>query len=85
MFYNADVEIKKGWYCSNCKAISKVAHEDAIHDYVLLISRTCTNMQLKEFLHVQSSATVHRLLKTMNIPHAGTNKGRKYDLTHLQV
>ncbi|KLA28709.1 nuclease-related domain-containing protein [Bacillus cereus] len=78
------LKLKKGWYCSNCKAISKVAHEDAIHDYVLLISGTCTNMQLKEFLHVQSSATVHRLLQTMNIPHTGDNKGRIYDLTTFQ-
>ncbi|MGH1026473.1 nuclease-related domain-containing protein, partial [Bacillus paranthracis] len=41
--------------------------------------------QLKKFLNVQSSATVKRLLQTMNIPHTGTNKGRTYDLTHLQL
>jgi hypothetical protein len=37
-------KLKKGWYCSNCKAISKVAHEFALKDYVLLIGDTCTNM-----------------------------------------
>lgn len=78
------LKVKKGWYCSNCKAISKVAHEIALQDYVLLISETCTNMQMKEFLHVQSSATVNRLLHTMNIPRTGKNKGRIYDLTSFQ-
>ena len=34
---------------------------------------------------MQSSSAVKRLLQTMNIPHTGTNKGRKYDLTHLQL
>ncbi|QIW20311.1 nuclease-related domain-containing protein [Bacillus thuringiensis] len=77
-------KLKKGWYCSNCKAISKVAHEFALKDYALLIGDTCTNMQLKKFLNVQSSATVKRLLQTMNIPHTGDNKGRIYDLTSFQ-
>lgn len=77
-------KLKKGWYCSNCKAISKVAHKFALKDYALLIGDTCTNMQLKKFLNVQSSATVNRLLQTINIPHIGDNKGRIYDLTSFQ-
>ncbi|MCW9132948.1 NERD domain-containing protein [Bacillus paramycoides] len=79
------VKVKKGWLCQSCKAFSKVAHEGAVRDYALLISTTCTNSKLKEFLHVSSGMVVNRLLHTMNIPHTGENKGRKYDLTHLQL
>ncbi|ANC22090.1 nuclease [Bacillus cereus] len=78
------VKVKKGWRCTSCKDFSKVAHEDAIRDYALLISTTCTNGNLKEFLHVSSGMVVNRILHTLNLPYTGNNKGRIYDLTSFQ-
>ncbi|PGZ10226.1 nuclease [Bacillus cereus] len=79
------LKVKKGWRCLSCKAFSKVGHEGALRDYALLISTKCTNGKLKEFLHVSSGMVVNRLLHAMNLPHTGKNKGRKYDLTLLQL
>ncbi len=76
---------KQGWRCSNCNSTSKSAHLRALQDYTLLFGTITTNSKLRDFLNVQSSSAVKRLLKTMNIPHTGTNKGRIYDLTSFQL
>lgn len=78
------VKVKEGWRCTSCKDFSKVAHEGAIRDYALLISTTCTNGNLKEFLHVSSGMVVNRILHTLNLAYTGNNKGRIYDLTSFQ-
>lgn len=84
-FTMAMLKEKQGWRCSNCNSTSKNAHLRALQDYTLLFGTITTNSKLRDFLNMQSSSAVKRLLKTMNIPHTGTNKGRKYDLTHLQL
>ncbi|WP_439021217.1 nuclease-related domain-containing protein [Bacillus thuringiensis] len=82
-FTMAMLKEKQGWRCSNCNSTSKHAHLRALQDYTLLLGMITTNSKLRDFLNMQSSSVVKRLLQTMNIPHTGTNKGRKYDLTHL--
>ncbi|WP_242216676.1 nuclease-related domain-containing protein [Bacillus cereus group sp. BfR-BA-01380] len=79
------VKIRQGWHCPNCKDISKWAHKFALRDYALLISTTCTNHELKDFLCIQSGATVKRLLHAIEIPYTGKNKGRTYDLTPFRL
>ena len=69
------------WVCPDCKVKSKDAHTQAIIEYSLLFNRTITNKQLRDFLKLQSIDTAKRLLKSMNLPYVGENKGRKYDLT----
>ncbi|QWG35984.1 nuclease-related domain-containing protein [Bacillus mycoides] len=76
---------KKGWRCSNCNGMSKYAHLRALQDYTLLFGMITTNSELRDFLNMQSSSAVKRLLQTMDIPYIGENKGRVYDLTHLQL
>ncbi|MBE7096912.1 nuclease-related domain-containing protein [Bacillus cereus] len=83
-FTMAMLKEKQGWRCLNCNSISKQAHLRALQDYTFLFGMITTNSKLRDFLNMQSSSAVKRLLQTMNIPHTGTNKGRKYDLTHLQ-
>ncbi|HDR6309107.1 TPA: NERD domain-containing protein [Bacillus cereus] len=75
---------KQGWRCSNCNSMSKHAHLRALQDYTLLFGMITTNSKLRDFLNMQSSSAVKRLLQTMNIPHTGDNKGRIYDLTSFQ-
>jgi len=72
------------WGCPVCKMKSKQAHLQAINEYRILFNSTITNSQLREFLNLQSADTAKRLLKSMNIPYVGENKGRKYDLTKIR-
>ncbi|MBJ7995160.1 nuclease-related domain-containing protein [Bacillus mycoides] len=83
-FTMAMLKEKQGWRCSNCNSVSKHAHLRALQDYTLLFEMITTNRKLKDFLNMQSSSAVKRLLQTMNIPHTGENKGRIYDLTSFQ-
>ncbi|HDR7794331.1 TPA: NERD domain-containing protein [Bacillus luti] len=78
------LKIKRGWYCSNCNTLSKDAHKCALRDYALLIETTATNSKLKEFLNIQSSSIMKRILQLLEIPYVGEKKGRKYDLTLYQ-
>ncbi|CAG9612445.1 hypothetical protein BACCIP111899_01622 [Bacillus rhizoplanae] len=77
------VKIMKGWHCSNCNGISKFAHKNALQDYALLLGMTTTNKELKDFLHITSSPVIKRLIRAMNLPYKGENKGREYDLTSI--
>ncbi|EMJ6443159.1 nuclease-related domain-containing protein [Bacillus cereus] len=83
-FTMAMLKEKQGWRCSNCNSMSKHAHLRAVQDYTLLFSIITTNSELREFLNMESSSAVKRLLQTMNIPFTGNNKGRIYDLTSFQ-
>ncbi|MGG0153142.1 nuclease-related domain-containing protein [Bacillus mycoides] len=83
-FTMAMLKEKQGWRCSNCNSMSKHAHLRALQDYTLLIGMITTNSKLRDFLNMQSSSAVKRLLQTMNIPYTGENKGRIYDLTFFQ-
>ncbi len=83
-FTMAMLKEKQGWRCSNCNSTSKHAHLRALQDYTLLFGTITTNSKLRDFLNMQSSCAVKRLLQTMNIPHTGDNKGRIYDLTSFQ-
>lgn len=66
------------WFCSRCDKYDKHAHIQAVYDYFLLIDKTLTNEKLRNFLHLSSSDTATRLLKSMNLSSHGSNKGKVY-------
>ncbi|MGE7603288.1 nuclease-related domain-containing protein [Peribacillus sp. NPDC097675] len=68
------------WICSRCETESKDAHIRALRDYYLLLGPTITNRQLREFLSISSSASATRILRSMNLPSEGMNKGKVYHL-----
>ncbi|TCJ04725.1 nuclease-related domain-containing protein [Cytobacillus praedii] len=75
------LERKHGtWFCSVCLEKCNHEHKAALNDYRLLISKTITNSQLRDFLKIESAATATRILHSMNIPYSGINKGRVYQL-----
>ncbi|MFZ3589819.1 nuclease-related domain-containing protein [Bacillus sp. DJP31] len=76
--YNPMKNRKGGWFCQACKTTSKEAHISAIRDYLLLLGPSITNSEARHFLHISSSSVVKRLLTSMNLPHTGENKGRRY-------
>ncbi len=77
-------KIKSGWQCKECNTFSKEAHKYAMQDYALLLGTTVTNKELKEFLNIESSSVVRRLIHMMELSYTGENKGRKYDLTLME-
>lgn len=66
------------WTCLNCNHQSKTAHIAAIQDYFHLIKPTITNIEMREFLHIQSPNVAKKFLHTLQLPSKGVNKGRIY-------
>jgi hypothetical protein len=66
------------WCCSVCKEISKDAHIQAIKDYFLLLGKTMSNKQCREFLFISSKRTAEQLLNSMNLTREGVTRGIVY-------
>ncbi|MFD1739239.1 nuclease-related domain-containing protein [Bacillus salitolerans] len=66
------------WICQHCHTVSKHAYVGTIQDYFLVLSPTITNQQCKAFLHLPSSHEAYYMLKSLNLPTEGKNKGRFY-------
>ncbi|EOV9528089.1 nuclease-related domain-containing protein [Bacillus cytotoxicus] len=79
------MKVRTGWRCPKCNAFSIEAHTYAVQDYALLLGTTVTNRELKEFLNIESSSVIKRLMHMMQIPYTGEKKGRKYDLTAFKI
>ncbi len=73
------------WECPSCHFSSKDAHLETLQDYALLIDRFITNQKLRNFLHISSRSTSTRLLKSMQMKHSGSTKGRVYELPLKEV
>ncbi|MED2971677.1 nuclease-related domain-containing protein [Fictibacillus sp. B-59209] len=68
------------WICSLCDHSSKIAHLHSLDDYKLLVSSTITNRDLRGFLGLTSPSISAKILKSLNLPHTGTYKDRRYHL-----
>lgn len=65
----------RSWYCPDCGELDRNAHQQAIYDYLLLVSPIITNKQAREFLGVESSRVANLLLNNMNLTSKGKGKG----------
>ncbi|UZJ79511.1 MULTISPECIES: nuclease-related domain-containing protein [unclassified Fictibacillus] len=72
---------RQGWKCMNCDHYDKLVHYTALEDYFLLLGSEITNRKLKEFLQLSSTSAAKRLLLSLNVPHSGSFKDRKYYLS----
>ncbi|WP_100009763.1 nuclease-related domain-containing protein [Lentibacillus sediminis] len=68
------------WFCKKCGKSSENEHLTALKDYKLLIGETISNHDAREFLQVQSSHKVKRLLQKAGFPCTGNNRWRVYKL-----
>lgn len=75
---------KKQWYCLSCGHYSKVAHDTARNDYLLLVSDFITNRKAREFLKVESRDVMKRLLINGGYPLLGKKKNSRYPLVLKQ-
>ncbi|CAG9619623.1 nuclease-related domain-containing protein [Sutcliffiella rhizosphaerae] len=76
---------KGNWMCLTCTSLSKIAHVPTILDYKLLIGRTITNQQLRDFLKLSSASIAKNILVSLNLPSIGTNRGKTYILDHFHI
>ncbi|MGG0718448.1 NERD domain-containing protein [Robertmurraya massiliosenegalensis] len=68
------------WRCPMCQLKRKDAHLESLKDYSFLVKPTITNQEFRKFFHVHSPDVANYLLKSMNLPHSGSTKGRVYYL-----
>ncbi len=69
---------KTYWYCPSCMHKSASSHISALSDYCLLINPNPRNEAIKDFLNIKSSKSTRLLLQSMNIPHEGDKRWRRY-------
>ncbi|MGF2617708.1 NERD domain-containing protein [Rossellomorea vietnamensis] len=72
------------WICRNCGAESKEAHIATLREYALLFGTEVTNGDIRNFLEIDSSSTVNKLLAKMNLPFKGEKRWRAYSLKGLK-
>ena len=72
------------WFCSSCESKNGEGHLQALKDFELLLSLIISNKELREYLCIQSPFVASRLLRSMNLPSEGSNKGKKYFLNFLE-
>ncbi|MDM5317087.1 nuclease-related domain-containing protein [Fictibacillus sp. b24] len=70
------------WRCERCGVISNEVLIHALRDYALLVSTTITNKSCQSYLNISPRQSQY-LLKALQIPFYGSNKGRTYHLDSL--
>ncbi|WP_456275551.1 nuclease-related domain-containing protein [Bacillus sp. AK128] len=71
------------WKCLTCNSVNKQAHVTALEDYALLIKPHINNQEARILLNISSENITKRLLQSLNLPHTGKNKARRYNLDSL--
>jgi Nuclease-related domain len=82
--YCGKLPMKRGmrnWICLVCSYKNNDAHIKAINDYALLISTVVKNADLRNFLHVNSSTSMYKILHAMNLKPIGSRKAATYTLS----
>lgn len=66
------------WVSVNCGNSDRRAHVQALIDYFLIVEKTITNQQLRQYLRLPSISIASKLLTSLNLPYKGTYKNRVY-------
>ncbi|NYE06126.1 rubredoxin [Bacillus niacini] len=72
-------KIPRSWHCPVCKVTNHLAHEQTLNEWFLVVKRTITNRECREFLGVDIY-TANRILNSMNFICKGTFKDRVYKM-----
>lgn len=68
------------WYCPKCKINSKLAHQKALNDYNMLISKSISSNEAMNFLHLRNRYEAIRILKSNSIKQIGASRSSRYEL-----
>ncbi|WP_079710797.1 nuclease-related domain-containing protein [Paraliobacillus ryukyuensis] len=74
---------KRTWICPSCGSRDSYAHRQALTEYGLLFKTSIKNSEAREFLAVESSSVVKRMLTGMGLNYSGENYKRTYYLNEL--
>ena len=72
------IRLNQKWHCTQCGNFSRSAHRPALVDYRLLIGNTVTNKQAREFLLVESSDVMRRILLKEKLIRKGSTRSSIY-------
>ncbi|MEH7490904.1 nuclease-related domain-containing protein [Neobacillus niacini] len=70
-------KIPRSWHCPVCKVTNHLAHEQTLVEWFLVVKRTITNRECREFLGVDIH-TAKRILLSMDLITCGTFRDRSY-------
>ncbi|WP_394219580.1 nuclease-related domain-containing protein [Halobacillus trueperi] len=69
---------KMKWICSVCSHISLHAHEQALREYAVLVAKTISNKEARNFLKISSRHVVYRLLSAYCRGRRGSTKKARF-------
>ncbi|GEN53819.1 nuclease-related domain-containing protein [Halobacillus faecis] len=69
---------KMKWVCPGCSRHSFLAHEQALREYAVLVAKTISNKEARDFLKVGSRHVVYRLLSAYCKGRSGSTKKAKF-------
>lgn len=75
------LRIRGKWRCGTCHVESDIAHRTAFEDYRLLIGNKIKNKQARDFLNIDSTHVMKRLLMKERFPYTGSTSARIYELS----
>lgn len=68
------------WRCISCGKNNRKALKFAIRDYRILIGKTITSEQFRDWTGIQHKDTAYKLLQSLNLKATGEKRGRKYEI-----
>lgn len=69
---------RRAWRCKSCSYKDPLAHLQTLIEYRLLVSKTISNRDFREFTGLDSVSTASKLLTKSNMEYIGSFKDRKY-------
>jgi Nuclease-related domain len=71
------IKLPRTWHCQICKVNDHMAHRGSLAEWFLVVKRTITNRECREFLGIDIH-TAKRILLSMDLISCGTYKNRSY-------
>lgn len=71
------IKLPRTWHCPICKVNDHLAHQGTLAEWFLVVKRTITNRECREFLGVDIH-TATRILNSMPLKYKGTFRNRIY-------
>ena len=68
------------WRCSTCNKNNRGALKLALRDYRILIGKTITNKEFRNWTGLENVVTASKLLRNFNFPYEGANRNRIYTI-----